>query len=270
MADTSGNVVARYLYDPYGNLLGKWGALADANRYRFSSKEIHPNSGLYYYGFRFYEPNLQRWLNRDPIGEAGGINLYQFNRNNPVSFIDPWGLTTYVWPPENTPPGIYGPTVTIVNDGSTAVLPAVPYLTDSQGLQSTDLDFLPFFLPEIPAVSKALDAAGDALGNLGKKLLKSKPTECPKPSLTGPEAARAALGKGPNAIPGAPLTPEMRAALQQNLQAAQSSLNLARQGLNVAGNPTDAAQLATQIATSQARINQINAILQSGVQAPKN
>jgi RHS repeat-associated protein len=91
MADASGNVVARYLYDPFGNLLGKWGALADANRYRFSSKEVHPNSGLYYYGFRFYEPNLQRWLNRDPIQERGGINLYGYVGNSPLNRIDPLG-----------------------------------------------------------------------------------------------------------------------------------------------------------------------------------
>src|SRR5205809_5140641 len=41
------------------------------NVYRFSSKEIHVNSGLYYYGYRWYAPNLQRWLNRDPLGEPG-------------------------------------------------------------------------------------------------------------------------------------------------------------------------------------------------------
>ena len=40
----------------------------------------------------FYEPNLQRWLNPDPIGEEGGINLYQFVGNDPVNKIDPWGL----------------------------------------------------------------------------------------------------------------------------------------------------------------------------------
>jgi RHS repeat-associated protein len=62
------------------------------NRYQFSSKEIHANSGLYYYGLRYYEPNLQRWLNQDRIGEAGGINLYAFVRNNPLGVIDPYGL----------------------------------------------------------------------------------------------------------------------------------------------------------------------------------
>jgi RHS repeat-associated protein len=47
------------------------GTLASANVYRFSSKELHVNSGLYYYGYRWYAPNLQRWLNRDPIKEPG-------------------------------------------------------------------------------------------------------------------------------------------------------------------------------------------------------
>jgi hypothetical protein len=42
---------------------------------------------------RFYEPSLQRWLNRDPIGELGGINLYGFVGNNPMSFVDPYGLS---------------------------------------------------------------------------------------------------------------------------------------------------------------------------------
>ncbi len=91
MTDSSGNVVARYLYDPFGNLLAKSGPLADVNKYRFSSKEVHPNSGLYYYGYRFYEPNLQRWLNEDPIRERGGINLYGFVGNDPLGLVDPFG-----------------------------------------------------------------------------------------------------------------------------------------------------------------------------------
>jgi RHS repeat-associated protein len=92
LTDSSGNVAARYLYDPFGNLLGKWGALADANRYRFSSKEAHGPSGMYYYGFRFYDPNLQRWLNQDPLGEDAGANLHQFALNAPLNWLDPFGL----------------------------------------------------------------------------------------------------------------------------------------------------------------------------------
>jgi RHS repeat-associated protein len=59
---------------------------------QFSSMPHHNLSGLSLYPFRAYEPNLQRWLNQDPIGEAGGINLYQFVENNPLSLIDPLGL----------------------------------------------------------------------------------------------------------------------------------------------------------------------------------
>ena len=92
MVNSSQSMVATYKYDPYGNTISSSGTLASANIYRFSSKEIMPNSGLYYYGYRFYDPNLQRWLNRDPIGEASSINLYGFVFNDPVSNLDAWGL----------------------------------------------------------------------------------------------------------------------------------------------------------------------------------
>jgi RHS repeat-associated protein len=91
----AGNLVAQYRYDPFGNVTYSKGALADINLYRFSSKEFTTNSGLYYYGFRFYDPNLQRWLNKDPIGEAGGINLYGFLGNDPVNWVDVYGLESY-------------------------------------------------------------------------------------------------------------------------------------------------------------------------------
>src|SRR6266567_2606906 len=80
-ADGNGNVtyminsgqamVASYRYDPFGNTISSSGGLSAANVYRFSSKEIHVSSGMYYYLYRFYDPNLQRWINRDPLGEPG-------------------------------------------------------------------------------------------------------------------------------------------------------------------------------------------------------
>jgi len=95
---SNGIVVARYNYDPYGNILAMSGPLAEANLYRFSSKEFHLNSGLVYYLYRYYEPHMQRWINRDPIGQAGGINLYVFVGNNGVFWIDAYGLhwTDYI------------------------------------------------------------------------------------------------------------------------------------------------------------------------------
>src|SRR5262249_59422 len=73
-------VLARYLYDPFGRLLSKWGTLADANLYRFAGKELDLKTGFYYCNRRFYDPSLQRWLNRDPISESGGLNLYSYCR----------------------------------------------------------------------------------------------------------------------------------------------------------------------------------------------
>jgi RHS repeat-associated protein len=66
---TNGTTAARYNYDPFGNMLTMSGPLAAVNKYRFSSKEWNGSAGLYYYGFRFYDPTLQRWLNRDPLGD---------------------------------------------------------------------------------------------------------------------------------------------------------------------------------------------------------
>jgi RHS repeat-associated protein len=91
MVDTNQSMVATYRYDPYGNTISSSGTLASANVYRFSSKELI-SWGFYYYGYRFYDPNLQRWLNRDPIGEPGGLNLYGFVGNDPTGAFDPFGF----------------------------------------------------------------------------------------------------------------------------------------------------------------------------------
>ncbi|MEI2722125.1 MAG: RHS repeat-associated core domain-containing protein [Verrucomicrobiota bacterium] len=102
-------VVARYLYDPFGNTLSASGPLAEVNLYRFSSKEQHPNSGLVYYLYRFYDASLQRWPNRDPLQEKGGVNLYGFVRNNPLNLIDSDGRAPMGWPvlpPPGRPPSL--------------------------------------------------------------------------------------------------------------------------------------------------------------------
>ena len=123
-ADGNGNVtalissaqylVAKYLYDPYGNVLSESGPMAEANLYRFSSKETHGNSGLVYYLYRFYDANLQRWLNRDPIAESGGNNLYANCNNSLIGGVDYLGLwdTTGM----TRAPGAGPNTVTFIGD----------------------------------------------------------------------------------------------------------------------------------------------------------
>jgi RHS repeat-associated protein len=89
---TNGTTAARYNYDPFGNMLTMSGPVATANKYRFSSKEWNGSAGLYYYGFRFYEPSLQRWLNRDPNQELGGVNLIGIRFNDFINMVEPFGL----------------------------------------------------------------------------------------------------------------------------------------------------------------------------------
>jgi RHS repeat-associated protein len=95
---TNQQIAAKYSYDSFGNMLSMSGPLVNANSYTFSSKEWNASSGLYYFGRRYYIPNVQRWLNRDPIGENGGLNLYRAMNNNPINNIDPLGLWN-LWAP---------------------------------------------------------------------------------------------------------------------------------------------------------------------------
>jgi len=92
LLNASQQMVAKYLYDPFGNTLAMSGTLANVNTYRFASKEWNAQTGFYYFGRRYYDPNLQRFVNRDPLAENGGLNLYGYCGNNPVSLIDIMGL----------------------------------------------------------------------------------------------------------------------------------------------------------------------------------
>lgn len=89
--DRLGSVLATYTYDPYGKKIHESGSWKD-QPYQWSSKEYHQNSGMVYFLCRFYDPVNGRWINRDPLGERGGINLYNYVNNRVNSRIDPYGL----------------------------------------------------------------------------------------------------------------------------------------------------------------------------------
>jgi RHS repeat-associated protein len=90
LLDGTGNVAQTYQYDPFGVPMMKTNVFLNQPM-RFSTKPYDEQTGLSYYGYRYYAPALGRWLTRDPIGEKGGLNLYEFVENNPINKIDPWG-----------------------------------------------------------------------------------------------------------------------------------------------------------------------------------
>ena len=81
-----------YEYTPFGELIRASGEYALLNPFRFATKYSDDESGLSFYDHRYYTPATGRWLTRDPIGEDGGENLYNFVGNNPINEIDVLGL----------------------------------------------------------------------------------------------------------------------------------------------------------------------------------
>ena len=95
--DTTGRLLQRQDYDPFGNRvirerLAITPEQSERLEYGFSTKPLDAETGLIYFIFRYYGPRHGQWMNLDPIGEAGGLNLYGFVGNDGVGLTDPLGL----------------------------------------------------------------------------------------------------------------------------------------------------------------------------------
>ncbi len=89
MIDTQGKIAGTALYSPYGKLLQSQGVQANI---AYAGLYHHKETGLYLATYRGYNPFTARWLNRDPIEENGGLNLYEYVGGNPATKVDPLGL----------------------------------------------------------------------------------------------------------------------------------------------------------------------------------
>jgi len=105
-------LAAHYEYGPFGELIAGSGPAAQVNPFRFSTKYQDVETGLLYYGYRYYDPVSGRWPSRDPLGEETfrklfsrgkskpertrlfleGVKSYLFAANGPISKVDRLGL----------------------------------------------------------------------------------------------------------------------------------------------------------------------------------
>ncbi len=93
-------VLESYRYSAFGeeeifNQRGK--KIADSalgNPWRYKAKRIDQETGLVYFGKRYYDPKIGRWISPDPVGSIDGPNFYRFCRNNPLKFVDYFGLAS--------------------------------------------------------------------------------------------------------------------------------------------------------------------------------
>jgi RHS repeat-associated protein len=98
LSGSSGAYLNRYSYLPFGEDLSKTETVANPFEYVGQWGVMDEGNGLDFMRARFYTPQEGRFMNPDPIGINGGINLYQYGANNPVSFIDPEGAVATLPP----------------------------------------------------------------------------------------------------------------------------------------------------------------------------
>ena len=101
ITDGSGNVARIYEYTPYGLTAGEPRDYTYNTDYRFTGKLFDTDTGLYYYGARYYDPELGRFIQPDTIvpypDDPQSFNRYAYARNNPIRYVDPTGHSWKEW-----------------------------------------------------------------------------------------------------------------------------------------------------------------------------
>jgi RHS repeat-associated protein len=89
LSDVNSDIVETYSYDVFGQPSA---ASSVANPYLFTGRRYDNETGLYYYRARYFDYYTGRFIQPDPIGYIGGLNLYTYVKNNPLRFTDPYGF----------------------------------------------------------------------------------------------------------------------------------------------------------------------------------
>src|SRR6267143_3164667 len=91
LSNAAGALAQTYTFDSFGKQTASTGSLT--NPFRYTAREFDTETGLYYYRARYYDPNIGKFVNEDPIGFEGGENLYRYVRNRSTGLSDPMGLS---------------------------------------------------------------------------------------------------------------------------------------------------------------------------------
>ncbi|WP_156888448.1 RHS repeat-associated core domain-containing protein [Spirochaeta cellobiosiphila] len=95
------NNETQYTYDAFGQAIN--GSFVGQNQMGYNGKRVDSFTGKYDYGFRDYDPMRMRWTTIDPIKD--GANWYVYVGNDPINFIDLWGLDTLTTYNKDPTPG---------------------------------------------------------------------------------------------------------------------------------------------------------------------
>jgi len=135
LSSAAGALAQTYTFDSFGKQTASSGSIT--NPFRFAARESDPESGLYYYRARYYDPVAGRFLSEDPLGLNAGINQYEYVHNSPLVRIDPAGTDDYpgigsVIDAINWARGSYHP-VPHIADATAAALSRTPAAADLMG-----------------------------------------------------------------------------------------------------------------------------------------
>src|SRR5713101_3184219 len=89
LADSTGSIQTQDAFDPFGNTT--LSGASTTNSLAYTARELDA-TGLYFYRARYYNQSIGRFISEDPISFAGGINLYGYAGQNPISLKDSSGL----------------------------------------------------------------------------------------------------------------------------------------------------------------------------------
>lgn len=138
LTDESGNTIWQTQYKIWGNIRDEWHENINnfTQNLRYQGQYYDRETGLHYNTFRYYDPDIGRFTQPDPISLVGGFNLYRYS-SNPISWIDPLGWTPLL--PTEGNVDTYGNLKGPVGDNITGHhMPSAAYMSQKYGISAKD------------------------------------------------------------------------------------------------------------------------------------